>query len=224
MFLLFLLIPNLCPAQNTFTTGIRVGLSFTDWYGKGAEEFTDNFNYLMTEAGFTNFNLVKKNKFGFLFGASFNYRITDYFFLQPEVIFSMKGVKFDGSGYLEGYNVSTTITIKTNYIEIPLLAKLMITKDNASGLFIFLGPAFALNTSSNMEVNVKVLGESSSDESKFENIKDTDFCAVLGGGFIISNEIVLEARYNLGLFSINDSNDGLQIKNRGFSLICGFRF
>ena len=215
---------NVSIAQNISSKGVKAGISFSDWYGKDADDFGDNFSYIMSDVGFTSFNLEKKVRYGFSLGAFLNFKVNEIFSIQPELIYIMKGVKFDGGGYFEGYYIDTQIIFKTNYIEIPLLAKLSTIEDNTINPFIIFGPSISFNTSSDLEVKVEFRGESESEVTEFDYFKDTDLNLILGGGFCTSNGILFDIRYNLGLVSIDDSNDQIQIKNRTITLMLGFQF
>ena len=222
--IVFLLISNLSIAQNNTTIGLKAGVSFSDWYGKDAVEFADILENIMSENSPTRFNFDKTYRFGFLFGAFINFNINDIFSLQPEFYYCMKGVKFDGGGDFDGYNIDTRLILKTNYIEFPLLVKLSTKKNNTTKLFLIFGPSIAFNSSSDLKVVIRIDGESGSDETDFDFIKDTDFCFILGGGLSLPNGIIFDARYNLGMVSVNDTDEQLKIKNRIITLMLGFHF
>lgn len=211
-------------AQNIKDKGIKAGVALSDWYGKGADEFSDNFSANMSALGFTDFNVEKKFRFGLSIDAFFNMKLSKIIQLQTELIYTMKGVKFSGGGFFQGYDVDTQIIIKTDYLEVPLLLNLSPPGTGMIKPFVIFGPSVAFKTSSKLKVKVKSQGSSDSDESDFNNIKGTDIALIFGGGFKISNGVLVDIRYCLGLNSINDASDQIEIKNRNIIMTMGFYF
>ena len=221
---IFLSLSGQTIAQTVLNKGIKVGINLSDWTGKGVNEFIENYEYIMNASGFDNFNLTRAHRIGFSLGGFINYEINEIFSLQPELLYTMKGVKFDGNGYFYGYNFNTDIIYKTDYIEIPLLGKLTVAKNSGITPFLLFGPFFAYNTSSKLKVKVEVEGESDSDEVDFNYIKEIDYGLILGGGFETSSGILIDIRYNLGLISVNDASDDIITKNQVILIMMGFCF
>nr|GFD13455.1 hypothetical protein [Tanacetum cinerariifolium] len=93
--------------------GVKAGASLTNFSGKDSDGY--------------------KNKFGFNGGVAANFGLNDMFSIQPEVLYSMKGAKANG----------TDVRLNLNYIDVPVLAKI---STGETGLFFELGPQARLAT------------------------------------------------------------------------------
>lgn len=124
-------------------------------------------------------------KIGFNFGAVVEIPVTEKFAVQPELLFSTQGVKDDSEG--------TDVTLKLNYINIPLMAKYYV----AEGFSLQAGPQIGILVTADVEaqdVEVDVKDE----------ISSIDFGLNFGAGYQLASGIFFDARYNLGLTSVND--------------------
>jgi len=155
---------------------------------------------------------------GFSGGAFFCYQSSDMFALQPELIYSMKGSKYEGTEM--GMPFDATFTVE--YLELPVLAKIILSTGETKP-YLLAGPALGILLSS--EGKVEMGGISISDE--LEDVKSIDFGLVLGAGIDIdlgTGTLLFDARYNLGLTSIDDSVDDGDIKNSVISFNVGYLF
>src|SRR5438105_13296670 len=74
---------------------------------------------------------------GFVGGAFLGYQVNDWFSIEPQVFFSQKGTKVQGTGS----NSSLEGSVRINYIEAPVLAKFWFPVSNSQMRpFIFVGP------------------------------------------------------------------------------------
>ena len=154
---------------------------------------------------------------GFNFGIFFMYQFSNMFAIQPEVYYSMKGATLN--------IMDVDLTISFDYIEVPVLLKLVIPVEGSNiRPSIFAGPAIGFNTTAKLKGEAD--GDSAEEDIK-ENVKSTDFGLVFGGGlgFMIGkNELGVDIRYILGLSSIDDSSDEIDLKNTAFSFNVYFGF
>ncbi len=126
--------------------------------------------------------------------------------IQTGINFTQKGVKGEGDGL--------NLTITTNYIEIPLLARVGFGSDNFK-VYVNAGPSlgFALGG--------KLKGESGSvsaeedltfgkgEDDTFENSIDFGLQFGTGIGYTVGpGQIVLDLRYGLGLSNLFETPDG----------------
>ncbi|HUV36165.1 MAG TPA: porin family protein, partial [Patescibacteria group bacterium] len=91
----------------------------------------------------------KSFKGGFTCGVFLNYAITDNFSLQPELLYTQKGVKdnlYDGL-------FTVDLTASFDYIELPVLAKYTFMPQKKFRPNIFGGPSVAFTMSSELEVS-----------------------------------------------------------------------
>jgi len=181
-------------SQVQFKKGVKGGLNLANLGGSDVEN-TDN-------------------KTGFSFGVFAALQLANLIYFQPEILYTMKGAKqkFDFGGE------TIDVSIKLNYIEIPLLIRLNVPVQGASfAPNLFAGPAIAFNLSA--KVKAEGGGESSEVDIK-DDTKSTDFGLIVGVGSAFG-PLVLDIRYILGLSSIDDSAEKADVKNRVISFNAG---
>jgi opacity protein-like surface antigen len=156
------------------------------------------------------------SKIGFNVGAFAEISLSDKFIFQPELLFSTQGAKFEGS------DANATVSIKVNYLNIPLMLKYGVTDK----LFLEFGPQLGFLLSGKSKFEVTYGGETVSEEQDIkDSSKSFDFGLNFGASFDVAENIMIGARYNLGLSNINDDDrDDDKIQNAVFSLSVGYRF
>ena len=159
-----------------------------------------------------------ESKTGFTVGAFFLHQFSDMFAIQPEIYFTSKGATYQIP------DDEVTIDMIFNYIEIPVLLKLIIPIENSPvHPTIFTGPFIAINSTAKAEE--EIAGRSS--DRDLDDIKSTEFGLQFGGGigFIIeNNELGFDVRYILGLTNIDDSENEDDGKNSVISFNVYFGF
>jgi len=193
-------------SSGSVNFGIKAGLNLAKWVGDDSE--------MLVEDGSSD----KKFRTGFSGGVLLCYQTSEMFALQPEMIYTMKGSKYEGTEMGMSYDATFTV----EYLEIPVLAKIIISTGETKP-YLLAGPALGVLLSSKGEVEVG--GISVSDE--LEDVKSIDFGLILGAGINIdlgTGTLLFDARYNLGLTSIDDSADDGDIKNSVISFNVGYLF
>jgi len=153
-----------------------------------------------------------KMRFGAVGGAEFGYMLSPEFAVTAGVLASMQGAGVKDTEYLK--DASTTLT----YLNIPILANYYV----APGLAIKAGvqPGFLL--SAKMKGKEYVSGSwYEYDESGTDGMKKLDISIPLGLSYEF-DDFVIDARYNLGLTNINDS-DVAKVKNGVIMLTVGYK-
>jgi len=159
--------------------GVKGGFNMSNLYGSGDDVDDNNVLY------------------GFNAGVYATLPISDFIAIQPEILFTTKGAKLEYNNQL----VSGDAKFKLNYIEVPLLVRVNITKNfnvHAGGYASYL-------------VSSKVTGEGSFD---FDENVDTDdlnkFDAGIAAGVGVDfDPISIGVRYNYGLTKVGkERNDG----------------
>lgn len=107
------------------------------------------------------------------------------------------------------YSVEGADKASLSYLRIPLMAKYYVME----GLSLQAGP----------EVAFKIAAE---DDFLDESTKSIDFGLGIGAGYELSNGLMFDLRYNLGLSSIFEEVDGedFSVQNAGFQIGLGYRF
>lgn len=150
-----------------------------------------------------------KTRAGVVAGAELEYHVSPLFGLSVGAQYSMQGCK--GDMEYEGYTAD--VTYKNDYINIPILANVYVAK----GLAIKAGvqPGFKVNSS----VKAKVGGVSASQDLG-DAFKSFDLSIPVGASYEYQN-IVLDARYNIGVTKVMDDVDS---KNSVFQITLGYKF
>ncbi|HSP12843.1 MAG TPA: porin family protein [Salegentibacter sp.] len=192
---------NLIAQENasSFSFGLKAGVNLANIYSSNLpiEEFT-------------------KNKFGIHGGAMAEYRFSELFALQAELLYSEQGTKSDidyipidppgeigtfqntsaqdnsGNGLYENLNS----TGNYNYLNLPLLAKLYVYK----GLNVFAGPQFSVLLSAKDEL------PNGQEMDVKDQLDAVDFGLNGGLGYQTDFGAFVSANYYLGLNNISYYN------------------
>lgn len=165
-------------------------------YGQGIDfgiKAGANFSTLTDATGL-------KNKTGFHGGLFLGLKFNDKIALQPELLYSQQGAKFDSD------------KIDLNYVNVPIVLKYYLIQ----GLNIQVGPQFGFIVDDNIK---EVFGNIAEAES-------FDLTGVVGAGYDLPMGIRIDARYNFGLtetFKDGEGKDG-EGKNGVFSIALGYSF
>jgi Outer membrane protein beta-barrel domain len=181
--LIFFLAVTCTAAQAQF--GIKAGLNVANWGGSDADDEG------------------KKSLMGIYGGVYYNLELSENISVQPELVYSGQGVKYEASG--------TTAKVVLGYVNLTPLLRY----NSSGGFFVGIGPQIGFLTSA----KTKVDGES--DEDVKDQFKGTDFAAVIAIGFEMENGFGVYARYNHGISKIPDASD-VKVYNRVFQV--GLRY
>lgn len=150
-----------------------------------------------------------KSLVGFHVGGLAEIHVVEKFFIQPELLFSAQGAKFDGPFGSDG-------DLKLNYLNIPVLAKYYIVDKKFS---VEAGPQLGILLSA------KADGEDFKDYTR-----STDLGFNLGAGYDFTENFFVGLRYTIGLSPISDkdvdnSDDYYDsAKNGNFQISLGYKF
>ncbi len=136
------------------------------------------------------------NLTSFHLGALAHIHMTDRFALQPELFYSGQGAK-------EG-----DYKMKLGYLNLPVLGQVMF----GEGFRIQTGPQIGY-----------LMSAKADDEDVKDQFNKMDFSWVFGASYLTSLGLGIDARYNLGLSNINES-DAYKVKNRVFSVGLFYQF
>lgn len=149
------------------------------------------------------------SRIGLVLGGEFEYRVSPIFSLSAGALYSMQGCK----GTAEDDDGNTgDVSLKLDYINVPILANVYVVK----GLAIKLGiqPGFNVRhkaTASVSGVNVT---------TNLPGIKSVDFSIPIGVSYEF-NRFVIDGRYNLGVTKLIDGADS---KHSVFQFTFGYKF
>ena len=166
-------------------------------------------------------------KVGGNFGVFGDFKVSDKFSVQPEILYSMQGAKASATNSFGGITVTDEVTQSLGYINIPVMGKFLVTND----LSLQVGPQIGflmtvkeeyVQTSNNQSV-VPNSTFSSTDKTNFNSV---DFGLNFGVGYNITEKFMVDLRYNLGLSEIEKNlPSGVSAsKNRVVSVNFGYSF
>jgi hypothetical protein len=168
------------------------------------------------------------------FGAFAHFPLNEHFAVQPEALYTMKGDEEDVSGdyELDGeiIQLDGTVCIESSYLEVPVLARFTPAPDARVRPVLLVGPAVAVNLSTDSVVSGESGGVSidvSDDIS--EDVKSVDLGLVLAGGLEFpvgsgGQNVGLDLRYTLGLTNVSDNSEIDDVKNGAFTVAGTFGF
>lgn len=173
----------------------------------------------------------KSYKSGFTGGVFMNYAFNERFSLQPELLYTMKGVKAN----LYDKLLSVDVTASFDYFELPVLAVYTFRGTGNLRPRVYAGPSFAYTLSSELELSAWLVS-ASVDFSSLTHI--TDFGAVAGAGFeyaLGDGMLTFDARFQRGFTNVIMTGDflfngskqtisGDDFKNYGFAFMVGYSF
>lgn len=192
-----ILIAVIFPGES-YGFGVKIGLNLGSLYGDDAHHF--------------------ENKLGPFFGVSHFIVFNDYWTIQPEILFTSKGGKYDDGDYQKTWSLT--------YIEIPFLAKYKFVNNYGENDFdIYFGPSAGVKLSAKSYNRVQN-GEYLDDE-ELGNISKMDICMVFGVDYYYDFEKIAftwDVRYTAGLTSVDGSPEGLDIKTGTITLAAGLVF
>lgn len=154
-------------------------------------------------------------RFGLAAGVELEYQIKKKFSMATGLLYSMQGVKAD---IRTDYYTTSRATIKTDYINIPIIANIYLLK----GLAIKFGiqPGFNINAKYTFSAGV---GSENYSLSRI-GVKVSTFDLAIPVGLSYENEyFVLDARYNVGVTKVFD-NEGADSRNCVFQFTIGHKF
>ncbi|MCI9846465.1 porin family protein [Flavobacterium pectinovorum] len=171
--------------------GIKGGVNMSNFYNEDADD--------------------KNMLFGFNAGLYATLPISDFVAIQPELLFTTRGSELEYNGLVSG-----STKFKLNYIELPLLVRVNLTKNfniHAGGYASYL-------------VSSKITGEGDIDfEQEFDTDNFNKFDAGIAAGVGLDfNPISVGLRYNYGLTTfIKDGDNSSDLKNTNFSLYLSYK-
>jgi hypothetical protein len=159
-----------------------------------------------------NANEIMSSNNGFFAGTLLEFKILGKIAIQPELLFSTQGAKF------ESKDLSFATTTKMNYIILPVMVKYY----PVAGLFVEAGPQAGFLISAKKDIDNRITNVTTSENLK-EATKDFDMSANVGIGYDLFDKVVVQVRYCIGLTNTS-TLENTDIKNGVFQLSVGYKF
>ena len=146
---------------------------------------------------------VEDNKalLGLNVGVFAEFELSDWVFLQPEILYSAQGVELKEEG--------VSFDFEMDYLNIPVMFKFEVADD----FNLEAGPQIGFLLSA------KLLGVDVKDQ-----METVDFGANLGFSYDFTENLFVGARYNIGLTNIVKDSPDESVKNSVFSISAGYKF
>ncbi len=198
-------------AQAPISMGPLVGLNFADDSG---DDFADEFG-------------DTSSRLGFALGGFAEFGLSDMVSLRPELVYTQKGTEIEAGG--------VDAKLKLDYVQLPVLAKIMFGAAGAGPRFsLLIGPAFGFSAGCTFDIDAPLVvaaGPSlatgaSMVEIDCEDIgadtKGFEFAGVVGLGVDL-DRFTVDVRFDNGFSGIFDV-DGVDAKNQTISARAGYKF
>jgi hypothetical protein len=169
--------------------GVKGGLSFANL--RGGDVYNNSTTY---------------GAIGGVFG---RYTLTDILAVQPEVLLTMKGAKYEADGIKSQQEI--------NSIEIPVLVRATMPNEGKLKPSLFAGPAIGLLLSNKITNGEEIDIKDASNGSDFGLVFGAEADYMLEKGCVL-----LDVRYDLGLTSIMKSSEDKEVKNSVISIMIGY--
>ncbi|KAA5536396.1 PorT family protein [Taibaiella lutea] len=170
-------------------------------------------------------------KMGAKAGLYFNIPISNGFFIQPGILYSMKGGQETTTLSILGVTASSKTTISLNYLEIPLNLGYDFDMGNLGGIFVTVGPYLGYGLSGKTKGTLKITGmpdETTEEDINFgsgeDEIKALDYGLNFGAGYRTPFGIYGRIQYGLGLANLSNFGGDASMMNKGVSFTVGYAF
>lgn len=174
--------------------GIKAGLNLAEFSGSG---------YFNDRTGYAPISPKRSFLTGYTVGLLAEIPVTDQFYIQPELDFTLSGNKVRDSSYAQ--------TVKLGYLDLPILLKYK----PFEGVSLFAGPQLDYLLFAGYS---SVLDAKSYSGAVKPSFKAVGFSGVAGLGFGFTANFGIEARYTRSLANINKVYDGNNFKTTGIQL------
>ena len=159
-----------------------------------------------------------KRKGGIAAGGFLVFRINESFAIQPEILISQKGAKYESINNGEVFKAWSNLT----FIEIPVLANFYIPMNGRTKFHpcLFTGPFLGLKIRGKSKIEWR--GEIT--ESEIEDSKAMEFGLIFGAGTSFTlgpGKIMIDVRHSWSLTSILKNQE---VKNNVLSILFGYSF
>ena len=147
-------------------------------------------------------------RIGLVAGGEFEYQATNFLGVSAGMLYSMQGVKGDVAG--------GDLTIKTDYINIPVLANIYVAK----GLALKVGIQPGFNVSGKYKASSNGVSVSGDLSDIGTEVNSFDFAIPVGLSYEF-NDFVIDGRYNIGMSKAIKDED---TKHNVIQLTLGYKF
>jgi len=202
-----------------FSVAVKGGIGLATLWGNNSQD---------------SMGMVPAFRSGFYGGLSGAFQFSEFFAVQLECLYSMKGKSI--TGYYDSY--TKDISYKLDYCELPITIRYSVPISPISDFFVFAGPNISYRISAIKDSSIYWIQSDAKMPDSSTNIQSQtnpfDFGITLGGGMAIDagpGEILFDVRYTFGLVSIDKLTDAeknkgakqLDLKNSHVGFMLGYQ-
>lgn len=190
-------------AQQEVKFGPKAGVNFAKVNGEIKED-GETFKF-------------DKGQTGFHVGAFAEIKFNDKFAIQPELLYSVQGGRYEDSESGPGFSYEEETKWNLHYINVPIMAKYYIIPSVAIEAGPYVG--FNIKSEAKSEGSATIAGVTVNEDETEDMKKGTnsiDFGLGAGASFNMDNGFFVGARYNMGLTKISkeytETFEGIEYK------------
>ncbi|MGZ5193536.1 MAG: porin family protein [Kaistella sp.] len=161
------------------------------------------------------------SKIGFNGGLFMNAPIAENFSIQPELLYTQMGEKYDYTQPITGDRISGATHL--DYVALPVMFQYNATPS----FYLEAGPEFGLLVSAKDKQKNETTGQTIAESSNYkDNLNNFNAGIGLGAGYYFTPNVGLTARYVAGLTDIykDGENSGDAVKNNTFQVGLAYKF
>jgi hypothetical protein len=201
-FSIFIIVSSASLFAQDLSYGVKAGMNISNFF---SDDSSDEFD----------------SKAGINIGAFLEIPISEKFSVQPELMYSGQGSQ--ETLYFDGEAVGSIDFRKYkyafDYLNIPVLVKYYVT----DAFSIHAGPQLGVLLSAKDKIDTDNIGDGDVEVDISSLAEPIDFSFNFGIGYEFGAHFLIDARYNMGLTNVVDSNDG-KLKNGVFQFSVGYKF
>lgn len=168
-----------------------------------------------------------ESRTGLVAGGYLGFALGDRLAIQIEAVYAVRGGEGVGIGANALDDAAEPSDIRLSYVEVPLLIRAGYPGERLLPS-LFLGPYVGFLVSCGLTLSDGSEGDCD-DEARaaWFNPRSTEYGLLFGGGLdwaVGESTIFIDARYSLGLGSVQDRDDAMDLRNQGLTITGGFAF
>lgn len=231
---LILLVPWVATAQRTwhpntsFELGAKAGVIISGFAGNGVDVLEDKLRREFTV-------LTDDPLVWVIGGLSFTLSFSQYFAVQPELLYHRSGKEYEGLINDE----KKEFEFEIDYLTVPVLVKLSLPSNHLFRPNVYVGPHISFKLNGDLDgletlpatADLGVISELGGDSDIDDELNLVDFGITAGVGFDIKvgpGYVTLEARYMRGFVDIFDDDEVTEnaedIVNQSISFMGGYTY
>ncbi len=219
---------NFNNGRTSFELGAKGGVIISGLKGDGVDVLDDQLRMTVP--------VVSDDPYvWFIAGATVTFGFGPYFAVQPELLYHRGGKEYSLRQAANIFNLD----IRSDYLTIPVLLKLVLPSNHKFRPHFFAGPHLSFTLNSEVDglseipdtLDLAFLDELGRDDDVDDETRNVDVGVTVGVGLDIKvgpGYVVIDARYMRGFIDVFDTdevtNNAEEIKNQNFAVMAGYTY